>query len=93
MVVPPVKEILRTLGWRASASPIIDPLPGSTLSSPAGKPACSKIFASSSAMSGVASAGLRITAFPAAIAGATFCISLAIGEFHGVIAATTPNGS
>ncbi len=44
-------------------------------------------------MSGVASAGLRITAFPAAIAGATFCISLAIGEFHGVIAATTPSGS
>ena len=44
-------------------------------------------------MSGVASAGLRITAFPAAIAGATFYISLAIGEFHGVIAATTPSGS
>ena len=26
-------------------------------------------------------------------AGASFCASLAIGEFHGVIAATTPHGS
>ena len=30
---------------------------------------------------------------PAASAGASFCASLAIGEFHGVIAATTPSGS
>lgn len=60
---------------------------------PGGQPGLFKIRASSSAISGVASAGLRITAFPAAIAGATFCISLAIGEFHGVMAATTPSGS
>ncbi len=30
---------------------------------------------------------------PAASAGASFCASLAIGEFHGVIAAMTPIGS
>ena len=33
------------------------------------------------------------TALPAASAGASFCASLAMGEFHGVIAATTPIGS
>ncbi len=42
---------------------------------------------------GVHSAGLRMTALPAAIAGATFCASLAIGEFHGVMAPITPIGS
>jgi hypothetical protein len=41
----------------------------------------------------VTSAGLTTTALPAASAGAIFCASLAIGEFHGVMAATTPMGS
>ena len=49
--------------------------------------------ASSSDASGVTSAGFSTTALPAASAGASFCASLAIGEFHGVIAATTPIGS
>ncbi|MNI79413.1 hypothetical protein D3C73_1358680 [compost metagenome] len=34
-----------------------------------------------------------MTALPAASAGASFCASLAMGEFHGVIAAITPMGS
>ena len=34
VAVPPVKGILRTLGWRASASPMTRPFPGRTLSSP-----------------------------------------------------------
>ncbi len=42
---------------------------------------------------GVTSAGFSTTALPAASAGASFCASLAIGEFHGVIAAITPSGS
>ena len=45
---------------------------------------------SSSADDGVNSDGFRITALPAASAGATFCASIVSGEFHGVIAATTP---
>ena len=45
------------------------------------------------AMRGVISAGLNTTAQPAARAGASFCASLAIGEFHGVMAPTTPSGS
>lgn len=92
VLVPPVKAIFFTSGWRTNASPITEPLPGSTLSSPAGRPACSNSSASFSAISGVASAGLSTTALPAASAGATFCISLAIGEFHGVMAAITPIG-
>ena len=60
---------------------------------PLGTPACSQIFANSNASSGVTSAGLTMTALPAASAGASFCASLAMGEFQGVMAATTPMGS
>ncbi len=41
---------------------------------------------------GAHTGGLLTTALPAASAGAIFCASDAIGEFHGVIAATTPIG-
>ena len=49
--------------------------------------------ASSSDTSGDQVAGFSSTALPAASAGATFCASEAMGEFHGVIAATRPIGS
>ena len=49
--------------------------------------------ASASETSGVTSAGFNTTALPPASAGASFCASEAIGEFHGVIAAITPIGS
>lgn len=42
---------------------------------------------------GAHTGGFTTTAFPAASAGATFCASLAMGEFHGVMAPTTPIGS
>ena len=44
-------------------------------------------------MSGVADAGLKTTALPYTSAGAIFQAGMAIGKFHGVIAATTPSGS
>ncbi len=91
--VPPVNAIFLTSGWRTSASPTIDPLPGRTLSTPLGTPASSQMRASASEASGVTSAGFKMTALPAASAGASFCASEAMGEFHGVIAATTPSGS
>ena len=91
--VPPVKAMRRISGCLTSASPTMEPLPGSTLTMPGGTPASSQIFASSMAMRGVISAGLNTTAQPAASAGASFCASLAMGEFHGVIAPTTPSGS
>jgi len=93
VLVPPVNDTRLTNGWRVKASPSSEPLPGSTLISPLGSPASSQMRASCRASSGVISAGLITTALPAARAGATFCASLAIGEFHGVIAATTPIGS
>ncbi len=48
--------------------------------------------AQASADSGVASAGLIITGQPAASAGATLRVIIAIGKFQGVIAAQTPIG-
>jgi len=39
------------------------------------------------------SAGLSTTVFPNASAGAVFHRGIATGKFHGVINATTPNGS
>ena len=44
-------------------------------------------------MRGVTSDGFRITVFPAASIGASFCASSVTGEFQGVMAATTPTGS
>jgi len=91
--VPPVKAMRRMSGCLTSASPTTEPLPGSTLTMPSGTPACCAMRASSIAMRGVISAGLNTMAQPAASAGAIFCASLAIGEFQGVIAPTTPSGS
>ncbi len=45
------------------------------------------------AETGVSSAGLSTTVFPAASAGQTFQAIIVIGEFHGMMAATTPIGS
>ena len=55
-------------------------------------PARSASSASASADSGVCSAGLTTTVQPAASAGATLRVIIAIGKFHGVIAAQTPTG-
>jgi hypothetical protein len=68
----PVKAILSTSMLSASAAPATGPAPGSTLSTPSGKPASVASFASHSAESGVYSDGLRMQTFPAASAGASF---------------------
>ena len=57
-----------------------------TLSTPAGSPASSRIFASASIDSGVCWAGLMTIVQPAAIAGPILRVPIAIGKFHGVIA-------
>jgi hypothetical protein len=56
-------------------------------------PASSTSFISSSVEAEVNSDGLTTTVQPAASAGASFHVSSRSGEFHGVIAATTPTGS
>ena len=91
--VEPVKVILSTLGCLTSASPAIEPLPGSTLNTPGGTPASSASSAIRIAVSGVSSAGLSTTVLPAASAGAVFQPTMIMGKFHGTIAPTTPSGS
>ena len=63
-----------------------------TENTPAGTPARSASSASASALKGVSWAGFRIIGQPAASAGPTFRVTMAIGKFHGVIAAHTPMG-
>ena len=55
-------------------------------------PACSRIFTSSSDVSGACEAGLNTTALPETSAGAIFQVGMAMGKFHGAIRATTPSG-
>ena len=88
----PVNEIFWTSGCSVSAAPVPGP-PVSRLKTPAGSPASSINSPSRIAVSGVCSAGLRITVLPHASAGATFQVAIANGKFHGVINAHTPTGS
>ena len=90
VAVPPVKDTMRTPGCCTSGLPMRDPSPVTTLRMPGGTPASSAMRPSSRAGDDVTSDGLRMTALPAASAGATFCASMVSGEFHGVIASTTP---
>ena len=64
-----------------------------TFTAPGGKPASVISSAKPSVEAGACSDGLITTVHPAARAGATFQVISSSGEFHGVIAATTPTGS
>lgn len=83
----------RTSGCEASGDPTSGPVPVTTLNRPSGSPASVITFASSSEPVDVNSEGFRITALPAASAGAPPRQAWFIGKFHGVITATTPYGS
>ena len=61
--VDPVNAILSTPGWVTSAAPVV-PAPVSTFTTPGGSPACWQTSASSSAVSGVVSAGLSTQVLP-----------------------------
>ena len=89
----PVKLSLSTPGWRTSAAPAVSPRPGTTLTTPAGKPTSSMSFAIHSVDSDASSAGLRTTALPAASAGPSFQEAMSAGAFQAEIAPTTPTGS
>ena len=56
-------------------------------------PASCAMSANIEAVSGAHSGGFRITAFPAASAGATRHVASIRGAFHGVITTVTPDGS
>src|SRR5215203_3800021 len=87
----PVNATLSRPGCRASAAPV-GPAPGSTFTTPGGRSACWQISASTSAVSGVVSAGFSTTVLPAASAGASFQAAIISGKFHGMIWPATPTG-
>ena len=89
--VEPVNAILSTSAC-ATSSPPVRPSPVTTFSTPGGSPARCAISARHSAVSGVNSAGLSTTVFPAASAGAIFQASIRSGKFQGMICPTTPTG-
>ncbi|MOA14769.1 hypothetical protein D3C78_1348910 [compost metagenome] len=94
--VEPVNDSLRTTGFSHSSAPtsrLLATSAGSTLSSPAGMPARSASSARARAEKGVCGAGLSTMAHPAASAGPALRVIIALGKFHGVIAAVTPTGS
>ena len=91
--VEPVKQTLRTSGWVTKRSPTTEPLPGTMVSTPSGRPASTASSPMRIAVSGVSSAGLRTTVLPAASAGAKPQAAIGIGKFQGTMMPTTPSGS
>ncbi len=91
--VDPVNVIFRTRGSEQSSSPSIDPLPVTHCNASGGNPASIMSSVNFSATSGVALAGFRITALPAASAWASLCSTRGSGKLNGVIATTTPHGT
>jgi hypothetical protein len=88
-----VKATLSTSGWAASAAPAVSPNPVTTFTTPSGTPASAISCASSSAVSGVCSAGFNTAVLPVVSAGASFHAAISSGKFHGMIWPTTPTGS
>ncbi len=81
--VEPVNAILSTPGCATRACPVA-PSPVRMFTVPGGRPACWMTSASSSAVSGVVSAGLSTQVLPAASAGASFQAAISSGKFHGM---------
>ena len=88
--VEPVNAILST-SLLTSAAPA-RPSPVTMFTTPGGSSAWRRTSQKSSAESGVVSAGLSTTVFPAASAGAIFQASISSGKFHGMIWPATPSG-
>jgi hypothetical protein len=93
VAVLPVNEILARAGWSTSGCPASTPNPVTTLTAPGGKPASTASSASRSTVADVYSDGLITTVLPTHSAGASLLVVRVSGEFHGVIAPTTPSGS
>ena len=80
-------------GCSTRAAPISDPNPVTVLITPSGKPASRTRSIEGEGRADVNSDGLITMVLPAASAGASFQVRSSRGEFHGVIATTTPSGS
>ena len=92
VAVPPVKEMVRTSGWRTSASPASEPWPCTMLSTPLGTPASSASRPSRSAVMGDSSDIFSTAVLPSARQGATFQVAVISGTFQGEISPHTPTG-
>ena len=74
--------IASTSGCATSAAPTVSPTPWTTLNTPGGIPASSASSATTTAVIGVCSAGLRTTLLPAQSANVAIAAA-AVGPFHG----------
>ena len=89
--VEPVKEIMSGIGCITNASPISEPRPTMTLTTPGGKPASSNSSPTNNPdIIGVSDAAFTTTVFPVATAGATERIVKRNGKFQGPITPITP---
>ena len=91
--VEPVKDSFRARGSSISG-PMTEPDEDAviTFSTPAGRPASSRIEASASIESGVSLAGLITIVQPAATAGPILRVPIAVGKFQGVMKRHGPTG-
>src|SRR3954470_14104062 len=87
----PTNEIAFTFGCVSNASTDSRP-PGTTLSTPFGKPAFSKSAMINNAVSGTFSLGLRMKVFPQTSASGNIHIGTIAGKLNGVIPTQTPSG-
>jgi hypothetical protein len=91
--VEPVKLSFRSRGSpiTGSATALEDELV-ITFRTPPGRPHSSRIWARASAERGVSCAGFQTIVQPAAIAGPTLRVPIAVGKFHGVMKKQGPTG-
>ena len=88
-----MNEILATLGWLVNSFPQGSPWPVIIFTTPGGIPASSTHLPKASIAADACSDAFKTIVFPAAKAGPIFTATRNNCEFHGTIAATTPNGS
>ena len=91
--VDPVNDSLRSRGSPISGPvALLDERVVITLTTPPGRPASSRIWASASMQSGVCCAGSTTLVQPAAMAGPSLRVPMAMGKFQGVIIRHGPTG-
>ena len=90
--VEPVRLTISTNLLLVRVVPTTEPDPCTTEIIPAGTPASTSNSTYLVKVSGLALAGLSITAFPINNAGGTLLIKISLGKLNGIIATTTPRG-
>ncbi len=86
----PVKATPAMRGSPTRLAPIVSPAPGANCKTSLGTPAWCNSATARAAINGVCSAGLAMTALPAANAALTWPRKIASGKFQGLMQANTP---